>query len=157
MKLPKTLRRRHAGFSMIEVLVSLLVVSFGMLAMVGLQASAIRMATDARDRGAATFLADQLLARLLISDRAIVSLASFPHNAAAANCAAGTAPSTNPVVTSWLAEVSRSLPNASASLQKVVVRDAASGDIDVVVCWRRGSDLSEPLHSLTVSNRVQWQ
>jgi type IV pilus assembly protein PilV len=143
------------GFTMIEVLVSLLVVSFGMLAMVGLQASAVRYSTDARDRGAATFLADQLFGRLLIADRS--AIAAFNHNPGGASCAAGNAPSTNPVITGWLSEVGRHLPNATGTTQKVTVTNAATGDIEVVLCWKRGSDPNEPSHSMTVRNRVQWQ
>ena len=140
-------RRRGRGFTMIEVLVSLLVVSFGLLGLVGLQATAVRLSTDSRDRGAATFLADQLLGQLLISDPAAV--ATFAHNPPAAT--------SNATVTAWLAEVARQLPNAAASSQQVIVRDAAQGDIDVVLRWKRGSDPNEPVHSLVVRNRVQWQ
>ena len=148
-------RRRGRGFTMIEVLVSLLVVSFGLLGLVGLQATAVRLSTDSRDRGAATFLADQLLGQLLISDPAAV--ATFAHNPTGASCAPTVAATSSATVTAWLAEVARQLPNAAASSQQVIVRDAAQGDIDVVLCWKRGSDPNEPLHSLVVRNRVQWQ
>lgn len=148
-------KRRTHGFTMIEVLVSLLVVAFGLLALVGLQATAVRLSTDARDRGAATFLADQLLGQLLIADRTAV--ATFAHNPAGSTCSPTAAATGNPTVTAWLAEVARQLPNAAATSQQVIVRDAAQGDIDVVLCWKRGSDPNEPVHSLLVSNRVQWQ
>jgi type IV pilus assembly protein PilV len=148
-------RRRVRGFAMIEILVSLLVVAFGVLALMGLQATAVRMSTDARDRGSATFLADQLLGQLLISNRA--DIASFAHNPTGGTCNPTSAPSTNAVVTGWLAEVARQLPNAAGGSQQVIVRDAAQGDIDVVLCWKRGGDANETVHSMTVRNRVQWQ
>jgi type IV pilus assembly protein PilV len=148
-------KRRARGFTMIEVLVSLLVVAFGLLALVGLQAAAVRLSTDSRDRGAATFLADQLLGQLLISDRTAV--ASFAHNPGGSTCSPTAAATSNATVTAWLSEVARQLPNAAATSQQVIVRDAAQGDIDVVLCWKRGSDPNEPVHSLVVRNRVQWQ
>jgi type IV pilus assembly protein PilV len=148
-------RRRARGFSMIEVLVSLLVVSFGMLAMVGLQASAVRFSTDARDRGSATFLADQLFGRLLIADRG--AIAAFNHNSGGAACSTGTTPSTNAVIDGWLKEVARQLPNATAATQKVTVTNAVTGDIEVVLCWKHASDASGLSRSMTVRNRVQWQ
>jgi type IV pilus assembly protein PilV len=147
-------RRRTAGFTMIEILVSLLVMTFGVLALVGLQANAVRLSTDARDRGVATFLADQLLGRLLIADPAVI--ATVAHNPGGTLCSPSGSVSTSAVVNDWLAEVSRQLPNAPASDQQVIVRNAAQGDIDVVLCWKRGNDAGEEAHSLTVRNRVQW-
>jgi type IV pilus assembly protein PilV len=152
---PATSRRRARGFSMIEVLVSLLVVAFGVLALVSLQATAVRMSTDARDRGAATFLADQLLGQLLISNPADIS--AFEHNPDGTTCNPTSAPSANTVVAAWLAEVGRQLPNAATTAQQVIVRDASQGDVDVVICWKRGIDANETAHSLIVRNRVQWQ
>lgn len=148
-------KRRARGFTMIEVLVSLLVVAFGLMALVGLQATAVRLSTDSRDRGAATFLADQLLGQLLISDR--TTIAGFAHNPDGSACSPTVAATTNATVQAWLGEVARQLPNAAAAYQQVIVRDAAQGDVDVVLCWKRGSDPNEPLHSLVVRNRVQWQ
>jgi type IV pilus assembly protein PilV len=152
---PALSRRRARGFTMIEILVSLLVVAFGALALVSLQATAVRMSTDARDRGAATFMADQLLGQLLISNPA--DIAAFAHNPSGTTCNPTGAPSTNAVVTTWLAEVGRQLPNAATTAQQVIVRDAAQGDVDVVICWKRSSDANETAHALTVRNRVQWQ
>jgi type IV pilus assembly protein PilV len=143
------------GFTMIEVLVSLLVVSFGLLALIGLQATAVRLSTDARDRGAATFLADQLLGRMLISNP--LNAAAWAHNPSGTACSPTAAATSDAMVTAWLGEVARQLPNAEASAQQVIVRDATLGDIDVVLCWKRGRDPNEPSHSLIVRNRVQWQ
>jgi type IV pilus assembly protein PilV len=151
-------RRRTRGFTMIEVLVSLLVASFGLMALVGLQATAVRLSTDARDRGAATFLADQLLGQLLIADHSTTAKVNgFAHNPDGAACSPDAAPSSDPVVTAWLAEVLRQLPNAPLSAQQVIVRNAAPQvDIEIVLCWKRGNDPNEPRHSLVVNNRVQW-
>ena len=144
--------RRQPGFTMTEVLVSLLVFSLGVLALVSIQGTAARMATDARDRAVATFLADQLLARMLIADPA--TAASFAHKPTGATACAptGTA-STNPIATGWLAEVTQQLPGATAALQQIVV-DAATGQVTVRLCWQNGND---PARSLAVSNQVQWQ
>jgi type IV pilus assembly protein PilV len=155
--LPLSKRRSGRGFTMIEVLVSLLVVSFGLLALIGLQATAVRLSTDARDRGAATFLADQLLGRMLISNSNPLNVASWSHNPSGTTCSPTAAATSNAMVTAWLGEVQRQLPNAEGSAQQVIVRDAALGDIDVVLCWKRGRDPNEPSHSLIVRNRVQWQ
>lgn len=143
-------RRRSAGFTMIEVLVALLVFSLGVLGLVAIQATATRMASDARDRAVATFLADQILARMLISDR--TTAPSFAHRPTGSTpCTATGADSTNPVVTGWLTEVSNQLPNAGSALQQIVVTGA--DEVTVRLCWQNGND---DRRSLTVSNKVQW-
>jgi type IV pilus assembly protein PilV len=145
-------KRCHAGFSMLEVLVALLVFSFGVLALVSLQAAAVRMATDARDRATAAFLADQILARMLISDPS--TAATFAHLASGSTtCAPTGAASTNTVVTAWLTEVTRQLPNATTDMQQLIV-DTATGLVTVKLCWQNGTDTPR---SLAVSNVVQWQ
>ena len=52
--------QRAAGFSMVEVLVSIVVLSFGMLGMVGLQASALKFGRDSRQQSTAVGLAREL-------------------------------------------------------------------------------------------------
>lgn len=147
---PRTAAPR--GLTLFEVLVALLVFSLGVLGLVTMQATATRMAGDARSRAVATFLADQLLARMLISDPA--TAATFAHHPTGTTpCSPGGPASTNPVVTSWLTEVSSHLPNAAATQQQVVV-DAVTGQVTVRLCWQQGS---EAAHNLVVVNQVQWQ
>lgn len=143
--------RRQRGFTMIEVLVSVLLFSVGILGVVGMQARAIRLSTDAQQRAEAAFLADQLLARMLISDQATAS--TFNHRASAGpNCAPTGAASTNAVVTEWLADVTGTLPRAVANEQQIVV---SGTEVTVKLCWKNGE--SDTPHVLEVTNRVQWQ
>ena len=148
---------RSGGFTMIEVLVALLVFSLGVLALVSIQATATRMAGDARDRAVATFLADQLLARMLIADPTTAT--SFQHKPTGTTaCNPSGADSTNAVVTGWLAEVAQQLPKATSGLQQIVVVPPSAPDITarvvVTLCWQNGNDAPR---SLSVSNQVQWQ
>jgi len=146
-------RRPQCGFTLMEVLISLLVFSIGVLGLLGLQGGAVRFSTDAQQRADATFLADQLFARMLISDP--TTIATFAHRATGtAKCAPTGASSANAVVTEWLGEVTATLgAKATASLQQIVV-DPATGQVTVRLCWQNGND---PLHQLVVSNQVQWQ
>jgi type IV pilus assembly protein PilV len=142
----------HVGFSMIEVMVALVIFSLGLLGLVNLQATAVRLATDARDRTTATFLADQLVARLLIADPATAP--TFAHRPVGdTSCAPSGAASTHPTVVGWLTEVAQQLPNAAETTQQVLF-DLATRRVTVRLCWQNGS--AAP-HSLSVTNVVQWQ
>lgn len=147
-----SVRQPQSGFTLIEVLVSVVIFAFGVLGLVGVQARAIRMSTDAQQRAEATFLADQLLARMLISDP--VSALTFAHNPVGTTpCAPTVAASTNALVTEWLAEVTSTFPRASASEQQIIV--SGGNEVTVRLCWKNGEN-DDP-HRLEVSNRVQWQ
>jgi type IV pilus assembly protein PilV len=146
-------RRASAGFTLVEVLVSVVIFSIGVLGLVRLQATAVKMATDARQRAEATFLADQLLARMLISDPATAS--TFAHHPdTGSTCAPGGAASTNALVTDWLAQVAAAFPRASADAQQIVVAGVPANEVTVRLCWKNGEN--DDVHRLEVTNRVQW-
>lgn len=63
------LNKTQTGFSMIEVLVAILIFAFGVLGMVGIQASSVRYQTDAKFRADASVIAEDAVARIWI-DRA---------------------------------------------------------------------------------------
>ncbi|MES2936535.1 MAG: type IV pilus modification protein PilV [Pseudomonadota bacterium] len=150
----RTSTSMQRGFTLIEVLVSVLLFSIGILGAVGMQARSIRLSTDAQMRAEAAFLADQLLARMLISDPA--SATAFNHYATAgATCAPGGSASTNAMVVEWLADVTATLPRAQADDQQIVVTGSPANEVTIKLCWKNGD--SDTPHTLEVSNRVQWQ
>lgn len=55
------------GYMLIEVLVSLVIFSLGMLGMIGLQANASKMHADARFRTDAALLTDELFAQMAVA------------------------------------------------------------------------------------------
>jgi type IV pilus assembly protein PilV len=56
--------KRQGGFMLIEVLAAILIFSFGILGLVGLQAATINTSISAEDRSQAALLADNLVATL---------------------------------------------------------------------------------------------
>ena len=56
--------RRAAGFTMLEVLISIVVIAFGMLGVAGLQAYALKNSQSASYRSVATVLATDLIDRM---------------------------------------------------------------------------------------------
>lgn len=59
-----TRRKPQGGMTLIEVLVSILIFSFGILGMVGLLARATQFSVDAEDRNRASLLANELAAAM---------------------------------------------------------------------------------------------
>jgi type IV pilus assembly protein PilV len=55
---------KEQGFALLEVLISILIFSFGVLGIVGIQASMIKHTSDAKYRADASYIAQQRLGRM---------------------------------------------------------------------------------------------
>lgn len=76
-----------AGLTMIEILVTLIILSIGLLGMAALQLTGIRSANSSTYRTQATLLADDLAERMRANTTAVDSNAFMAVNSAALNCA----------------------------------------------------------------------
>lgn len=101
----------QSGMILLESLVAILIFSIGILALVGLQATAIKQSTDARYRSEAAALANDLIAEMWVSDRTTGTLR--------ANFATG-----GPNYNAWAAKVGVILPGAIAPA--VTIDDAGT-------------------------------
>jgi type IV pilus assembly protein PilV len=112
---------RQGGFALLEVLVAVLIFSIGILALVGMQATATRYATDAQFRSMASYLANQRMADIWVGDRA--HMADFKET-----------------------DVSvASLPNGKRTVD--VVADATNGyQVAVTIKWMIPGDATEHQH-----------
>jgi len=63
MKAPQRLRSQQ-GMALIEVLVSILIFSIGILGLIGLQSRAIKLSVDTEDRNRAALLANELVTEM---------------------------------------------------------------------------------------------
>lgn len=108
---------------LIEVLVSILIFSIGVLALVGLQARMTAAQSDAKYRADASYLANEVVG-MMWSDLAHVT----NYN--------GTACTSHTRCSDWQTKVSNTLPNGSGS----VIVNAATQEVTVTVTWRHGSD-----------------
>lgn len=61
---PSLLTRREAGFTLIEVLVALLLVSFGLLGLAGLQSASLKVTQSSAFRSVASIRADEIAERM---------------------------------------------------------------------------------------------
>jgi type IV pilus assembly protein PilV len=129
----RSLRNAQSGVMLLEALIGILIFSLGILAMVGMQAMGIKLATDSRDRAEASNLAAQLVGDMWLHR---TTLASYQY------AGTGTAPA---ALTTWIAQVDASLPNAAATPPVVTVGASPLGaavgtQTTVTLQWRNPTD-----------------
>lgn len=115
---------KQRGAALLESLVAVLIISIGILAVIGMQASAIQATTDTQYRSEATYLIDKVVGQMLLNiDRTSsaatqTSLDSFLHNTAESTdpCLFDGSAASNATISSWISEVtgSNGLPGATA-------------------------------------------
>ncbi len=121
--------REQAGVMLLEALIAILVFSLGILSLVALQATSIKLVGDAKYRTDATLLANRLIGQMWVSGG---SLADFDTSTPGA------------AYNAWLADVSgpEGLPGVVAassgvtSTLPVVAVDPATGQVVITLFWR---------------------
>lgn len=135
----RTAAGAQAGFTLIEGLVSILIFSIGVLALVGLQTTSIRQSTQAQYRTDASQLANELIGQMWVSDVAGMS-AAFVTGGAAYNA--------------WLPRVTAALPGSAASAPTVTVD--ANGVVTVNIFWKAPNEpAAEPTHRFTTVTQIR--
>ena len=125
MTSPRSLRRRaQRGVSMIEVLVVLVLFSFGLIGIVGLQARAVQYSVSAEDSNRAALLANEIVSAMWGTNTINLPAAT---------------------VTAWGAQVAdptnRGLPNGAGTV-------AVSGNVaTITITWRAPHEPASASHS----------
>ena len=110
---------------LLEALIAILIFSMGVLAIVGMQASAVKASSDAKYRSDASMVANQLVGQMWVGDR---TPATMQTNYAGSDGAGGAA------YLAWLADVQAALPGAVANPPSVTVNTATSL-VTITVFW----------------------
>lgn len=132
MSAPLSSPRTQGGSLLLEALIAILIFSFGILGIVGMQAVAVRQSTDARYRADAAQLVDRLIGTMWAGDRTISVLQATYSGCTSTACKA------------WAADVARLLPGAtaaSAGAPTVNVSDA--GVVTVSIFWRAPGETTD--------------
>jgi len=138
----RSLRKGQSGVMLLEALIGILIFSLGILAMVGMQTMSIKLATDSRDRAEASNLAGQLVGQMWLNRAA---LASYQYSGT------GTAPA---ALTTWIAQVNASLPNAAANPPIVTIGASplgASAGTQTTVTLRWNSPTDSTVHQYVMT------
>ena len=143
------------GFSLLEVLISIVILSFGLLGMVGLQAAALQANREARTQSTATSLARELAELMrgnedvalsavnpyLVNLIAPLTLTTASYCLNVANTTACTPIQiANAQMTEWLARVNSGLPGARV----LVCLDSAPFDSNGVPRWNCTTTGTDP-------------
>lgn len=123
-------KKRMAGLTMIEILVTLIVLSIGLLGMAALQLTGIRSANSSVYRTQATLLADDIAERMRANIVAVDNNAFAAVNSAALNCAAFPNP--------YCGEYNDGSANVAA--QSCTAAQMATYDINLWFCGERNGN-----------------
>lgn len=100
--------KQQTGVVLLEALLAILVFSLGILALVGLQATAVKQSTDAKYRSEAALLANDIIGQMWVSDRTAATLQT--------NFATG-----GTQYAAWQARVASMLPGVAANPPSVTI------------------------------------
>lgn len=114
---------RQQGVMLLEALIGILIFSLGILAMLGLQATAMRATIDAKYRSEASFLSNEIIGIMWV-DRA---------NLPTYNTVTATCPGDPPCA--WVARVQTLLPEATGANAPTI--DVSGQQVTVVVRWKQ--------------------
>lgn len=81
-------RRNHSGFTLIEVLVTVVVVSIGLLGLAGLQINGLRASVSSEARSKATLVASDIIERMRANPLGVASSSYANINTAGIGCGA---------------------------------------------------------------------
>jgi len=141
---PANRRRFAAGFTMIEVLVALVVLSIGLLGVAGLQIVGLKGNLSAAFRTQASYLADDIIDRMRANYIAARGTGGSGLQYTVAMGASAPTGATDPTaiadVAAWAAEL-QTLPSGKGSISV----DAVTSIATVTIQWvdTRGKDVSE--------------
>jgi len=134
------MRKHQTGAMLLEALISILIFSIGILAIIGLQAAAVKASSDGKYRSDASLLANQLVGQMWVSDRTAAGVlqTNFQTGGTAYN--------------SWLADVQSTLPMVAANPPTVViVPGATTGNVvTITLFWQLPSDTAVHQYSTIV-------
>jgi len=132
MNRPSTQR----GVMLLEALIGILIFSVGILALIGMQAMAMRATIDAKYRSEASFLANEILGKMWVADKTnLAAFATSPGTPAACPAAP---------VCPWIDRVELLLPNATgANAPEIAV---SANEVTVTVRWQPPGDAQPSNH-----------
>lgn len=125
--------RAQNGGVLIESLVAILIFSFGVLALFGIQSRALKNMSQANYRATAVYMAGQIIAT---AQGDINHLNSYQ--------------TADPKVSPWVDEVKAALPNGDATVTSTLTTSTSTdGTISVTITWQLPGEADSHKHTLS--------
>jgi len=145
----RAIQSRADGFSLLEILIAIVVLSVGLLGLVGLQSSALQMNSSATSRSIATDYANAMIDKVRTNNKGAKE-GNYSVSAANGGTQLSSGGTINPSdyaykdTTNWLRSLKRSIPNAQVQSCRTAdgTKCAQNGNY-FMVCIRWG-DTSNP-------------
>lgn len=141
------MRSRQSGVMLLEAMIAILIFSFGVLGVVGMQAAAVTASRDAKYRTDAGLLANEILGQMWTGDRTgTVLQTNFQGDGEQAD--ATNVVTDGPLFTPWMQRVVATLPGVLENPPLVAVTPGVVGPpqtsstVSITVRWRSPNDIS---------------
>ena len=133
--------RRQQGMMLIEALVGILIFSFGILAMMGLQAISIKNTIEAKYRTEASFVANKIIGEMWTEcGKTCTTLSTYD-----------TTSGTSPNMVAWRNEVAALLPGVVVGGTNSPTIQVAGNTVTVTVYWKIPGTDSLTRHFSTIA------
>jgi type IV pilus assembly protein PilV len=137
----KTIPRQQEGVILLEALIGILIFSFGILALVAMQAISVSNVSNSRYRTEAAFLANEIIGEAWVDRGAnYANLVNF-------NVSSGSA--TYATTQAWVTKVNTMLPGTAANPPDIAIATPAEGgrQITVTIRWRAPDAVAASHHT----------
>lgn len=146
-KQPNKPQNKQQGFSLLEVLITMLIVSFGLLGIAGIVITSLKNNQGSYARSQASLLANDIVDRMR-ANRGSAEVVPSPYNLAlnAVPAGAGTAVDD---LTQWRAALAASIASGTGS----VAVDNTSKKVTITVQWNDSHASADVAHGVGLSNQ----
>ena len=145
----RTSPRRQEGSFLLEALVAILIVAFGILGLLGLEARAIQNIDDAQYRSEAAFMTSAYIGQMWTGDQRVLD-SNFDSSIAGAG-------TPYDEFRQW---VQQRLPGASGQAPTVTVTrrpaPAVASDATITVFWKPPGETGTAYHQYTATVTIGW-
>ena len=125
MPFPAKAGIRQRGATLLEALIGILIFSIGILALVGMQALAIKHMSDAKYRSDAAFFANEIIGQMWVNRGSLGTTYAFSGS--------GTPPA---AINGWVTSIQNSLPGVTAAANTLPIIIVAGTTVTVTVRWQ---------------------
>ena len=138
----------QSGVMLLEALIGILIFSIGILALLAMQATGMRVTVDAKYRSEASFLANEIVGLMWVDRVGVATTPTSTYATSAASPASCSGAPPLPPVCDWIAKVKARLPMDGTTPANTEPEIAVVGrEVTVTVRWIRPGETTVSNHT----------